>query len=123
MPGMMETILNLGLNDRTVLALSERSRNRRFAFDSYRRFLCAYGSVVLGLPRDSLEAYLDQAKKRLARAQDTAVPADVLEEICGHLQRYIREAAARPVPRDPEEQPSGPSTPTCPRRRAGTGSP
>ena len=104
MPGMMETILNLGLNDRTVLALSERSRNRRFAFDSYRRFLCAYGSVVLGLPRDSLEAYLDEAKKRLATAQDTEVPADVLEEICGHLQRYIREAAGRPVPRDPEEQ-------------------
>jgi pyruvate, orthophosphate dikinase len=104
MPGMMETVLNLGLNDRTVLALAGRSRNRRFAFDSYRRFLCAYGGVVLGLPRDSLEGHLDEAKKRLGTTQDTDVPAEVLEEICRRLQRSIREATGRPVPSDPEEQ-------------------
>jgi pyruvate,orthophosphate dikinase len=104
MPGMMETILNLGLNDRTVLGLAERSRNRRFAFDSYRRFLCAYGSIVLGLPRDALEGYLDQEKKRLGTTRDTDVPADILEEICGRLEAHIREATGHPVPGDPEEQ-------------------
>ena len=104
MPGMMETILNLGLNDRTVLGLAGRSRNRRFAFDSYRRFLCAYGGVVLGLPRHGLEGPLDEAKKRLGTTRDTDVPAEVLEEICRRLQRSIREATGRPIPSDPEEQ-------------------
>src|SRR2546425_2033600 len=75
MPGMMETILNLGLNDRAVLGLAERSRNRRFAFDSYRRFLCAHGSAGLGPPPDSLEGYLDEAQKRLGTAPDTPAPA------------------------------------------------
>ncbi len=104
MPGMMETVLNLGLNDRSVLGLADRSRNRRFAFDSYRRFLCAYGSVVLGLPRDSLEAHLDEAKKRLGATHDTQVPAGALEDICRRLQAHIGEASGRPVPQDPGQQ-------------------
>src|SRR5262249_31844229 len=57
MPGMMETVLNLGLNDRTVRGLAERAGNERFAYDAYRRFLCAYGSVVFGVPRDALEQF------------------------------------------------------------------
>ncbi|HKB07786.1 MAG TPA: PEP/pyruvate-binding domain-containing protein, partial [Candidatus Polarisedimenticolia bacterium] len=104
MPGMMETILNLGLNDRTVLGLAERSRNLRFAFDSYRRFLTSYASVVLGLPRDPLEAYMDEAKKKLGTRQDTDVPAATLQQICGRLQAHIRKAAGRPIPGDPEDQ-------------------
>ena len=104
MPGMMETVLNLGLNDRTVLGLAERGGDRRFAFDSYRRFLAAYGSVVLGLPRQALETYLDEAKKRLGVTQDTQVPADDLQEVCRFLQTRIREEAGRPVPQEPVEQ-------------------
>jgi pyruvate, orthophosphate dikinase len=104
MPGMMETILNLGLNDRTVLGLAERGGSRRFAFDSYRRFLCAYGTIVLGLPRHPLEAYLDEAKRRLGVVEDTEVPAETLEEICRLLQAHIREAAGGPVPQEPVEQ-------------------
>jgi pyruvate,orthophosphate dikinase len=104
MPGMMETILNLGLNDRTVLGLSDRGGGRRFAFDSYRRFLCAYGSVVLGLPRHPLEAFLDETKARLGLAEDTQVPSEALEEICRRLQSHIRESAGGPVPQDPVDQ-------------------
>jgi len=104
MPGMMETILNLGLNDRTVLGLADRGGNRRFAFDSYRRFLSAYGSVVLGLPRHPLEEHLEEAKRRLGVAKDTEVPAEALEEICRRLQAHIRETAGGPVPQEPVEQ-------------------
>jgi pyruvate, orthophosphate dikinase len=104
MPGMMETVLNLGLNDRTVLGLAERGGDRRFAFDSYRRFLAAYASVVLGLPRQPLESYLDETKRNLHVTQDTQVPADELQKVCSLLQAHIREAAGRPVPQDPVEQ-------------------
>ncbi len=104
MPGMMETILNLGLNDRSVLGLAARSGNRRFAFDAYRRFLCAYGSVVLGLPRPPLEQPLEEVKQRLRTKRDTDVPARDMEEICRRLHAEIRETAGRPVPQDPERQ-------------------
>jgi len=104
MPGMMETILNLGLNDRAVLGLAERTGNERFAYDAYRRFLGAYGSVVFGLPRDPLEQILRDAKTRLAVREDTEVPAGSLREICRRLQAHIQEAIGRPFPQDVGEQ-------------------
>ncbi|OLD62768.1 MAG: pyruvate, phosphate dikinase [Acidobacteria bacterium 13_1_40CM_2_68_5] len=104
MPGMMETILNLGLNDRAVGGLAERTRNERFAYDAYRRFLGAYGSVVFGLPRDPLEQVLRDVKSRLGIREDTEVPAESLREICRRLQSHIQEAIGRPFPQDVEEQ-------------------
>jgi pyruvate,orthophosphate dikinase len=107
MPGMMETVLNLGLNDRTVRALAERTGNARFAFDAYRRFLGAYGSVVFRLPRDPIEQFLRDAKARSGVTQDTEVPAEALEEICGRIQAHIKESIGRPFPQDAGEQLGG----------------
>ncbi|OLC53807.1 MAG: pyruvate, phosphate dikinase [Acidobacteria bacterium 13_1_40CM_4_69_4] len=104
MPGMMETILNLGLTDRAVRGLAARTRNERFAYDAYRRFLCAYGSVVFGLPRDPLDQFLRGAKSRLKVEEDSQVPAEALREICGRLQAHIQEAIGRPFPQNVEEQ-------------------
>jgi pyruvate, orthophosphate dikinase len=104
MPGMMETVLNLGLNDRTVVGLANRSANPRFAFDSYRRFLSAYGSVVLGLPRATLESHLQAVKTSAGTMQDTEVPVEGLQEVCRRLQIAVVDATGRPVPQDPEEQ-------------------
>ncbi len=104
MPGMMETVLNLGLNDRSVRGLAARSGNPRFAFDAYRRFLQAYGSVVVGLPREELEVIVGETKRGVGAAQDTEVPADALEDLCRRLLRFIREKTGRPFPQDPQEQ-------------------
>ncbi len=104
MPGMMETVLNLGLNDRTVLALAERTGNSRFAFDAFRRFLGAYGTVVFGLPRDPIERFLQEAKARSGVRLDTEVPAPMLQEVCRLIETHIRESSGRPFPQDVEEQ-------------------
>jgi pyruvate,orthophosphate dikinase len=104
MPGMMETILNLGINDLTVEGLARKSGNRRFAFDAYRRFLQMYGSVVFGLPRAELEAPLAEARRRLGAGGDQDLPAETLEELCGRLRDLVGARAGRPFPQDPEEQ-------------------
>jgi len=102
MPGMMETILNLGLNDRTVRGLADRTRNPRFAFDAYRRFLQMYAGVVLGLPREEMESRFRRVKETLGVRQDTEVPAAALEDLCRGLLAYIQERTGRPLPQDPE---------------------
>src|SRR5262249_20376134 len=104
MPGMMETILNLGLNDRTVEGLARATGNPRFAWDAYRRFLGMYASVVFGVPRDAIEALLRRTKTRLGVTLDTEVPADALRGLCASLRDLVREKAGRPFPQDPEEQ-------------------
>ncbi|MGH9751048.1 MAG: pyruvate, phosphate dikinase, partial [Candidatus Polarisedimenticolia bacterium] len=104
MPGMMETILNLGLNGRTVQGLARRTGNPRFAFDAYRRFLMMYANVVFGLPRGGMEAILRSAKERLGVREDHRVPADEMEALCRALQAHIRETAGRVVPEDAREQ-------------------
>ncbi|MBI1950513.1 MAG: pyruvate, phosphate dikinase [Acidobacteria bacterium] len=104
MPGMMETILDLGLNEKTVLALAERTGNGRFAFDAFRRFLGAYGSVVFGLPRDSIERFLQEARLRSGVRFDTELPAPALQEVCRRIETHISESTGRPFPQDVEEQ-------------------
>src|SRR5574341_283168 len=75
MPGMMDTVLNLGLNDQTVEGLARKSRNPRFAYDSYRRFIQMFADVVLGIPRAILEQELTRAKHRAGVRDDTALDA------------------------------------------------
>jgi pyruvate,orthophosphate dikinase len=104
MPGMMETILNLGLNETTVVALARRTGNARFAFDAYRRFLGAYGSVVFGLPRNPIEAFLLEAKAREGVRLDTELTAPALQEVCRRIETHIRESVGRPFPQDVDEQ-------------------
>src|SRR6202050_4278901 len=83
MPGMMETILNLGMNDRSVEGLAKKTKNPRFAWDAYRRFVQMYSSVVIGLPKEDLEAKLRALKDRLKIKDDTAVPAEGWRELVG----------------------------------------
>lgn len=104
MPGMMETILNLGLNDETVEGLAQLSGSRRFAYDSYRRLLQMYGDVVLGVPIHDFE-HLLAAKRLTAGVQsDANLTADALYALVGEYQALIRNAIGRPFPSDPREQ-------------------
>lgn len=104
MPGMMETILNLGLNDRTVEGIAERTGNPRFAYDAYRRFLGMYGSIVLDLPKSDFDHLLESVKARCGVRQDTDVPAEELRTLCDEMKSLVRKATGKPFPQDPEKQ-------------------
>jgi pyruvate, orthophosphate dikinase len=104
MPGMMETILNLGLNDRTVQGLAQQSSNARFAYDSYRRFLQMYGDVVLGVPAHDFE-HLLVAKRLMTGAQsDADLDEHTLRNLVEEYKSLIRSATGRDFPMDVQEQ-------------------
>ena len=104
MPGMMETILNLGLNDRTVVSLARASGNARFAYDSYRRFIQMYGDVVLGVPSHDFE-HLLKAKRITAGAEtDAELTEDVLRNLVEEYKALVRNRIGREFPSDPTEQ-------------------
>jgi pyruvate, orthophosphate dikinase len=104
MPGMMDTVLNLGLNDTTVAALAEKSGDRRFAYDSYRRFITMYADVVLGLGHDHFEEILDEHKDRNGYALDTDLDADDWEQLVGRFKQRVEEETGSPFPQDPHAQ-------------------
>jgi pyruvate,orthophosphate dikinase len=104
MPGMMETILNLGLNARSVEGLARSTRDERFAWDAYRRFVQMYSSVVIGLPKEELEEKLRAMKKRYGVKDDTAVPAGGWRELVTDYKHYFRAKTGKDFPEDPEEQ-------------------
>jgi pyruvate,orthophosphate dikinase len=104
MPGMMDTVLNLGLNDRTVQGLARQTRNERFAWDCYRRFVTIFGDVVLGIERRAFDALLDRAKERTGAQSDAEVPADALRELTGEMKSLVQQRAGRPFPQEPMEQ-------------------
>ena len=104
MPGMMDTILNLGLNDRTVQGIITRSKNPRFAFDAYRRFVQMFGNVVLGVPHETFEKKLTAKKERAGVKQDTDLDARALQELVQEYKHIIREATGKPFPEDPKDQ-------------------
>jgi pyruvate,orthophosphate dikinase len=104
MPGMMETILNLGLNDRAVQGLAHATKNERFAYDAYRRFVQMYSSVVIGLPKEDLEHRLRAMKQSLGVKDDTEVSADGWKKLVGEYKAYYKEKTGKPFPDDPQEQ-------------------
>ena len=104
MPGMMETILNLGLNDRTVQGLIAGSKNPRFAYDSYRRFVQMYGDVVYDLGKEPFEEVLEEYKKRRKVTRDIDLPADDLAELVREFKAIIQAKRNHPFPDDPQEQ-------------------
>ena len=110
MPGMMDTVLNLGLNDETVQGLARSSGDERFAYDSYRRFVAMYGDVVLGLKRESdldedpFEAILERKKEACGVSEDTDLPAAALREIVAESKAEIRAKLGIEFPDDPWEQ-------------------
>ncbi len=104
MPGMMDTVLNLGLNDETVEGLARLSGDRRFAFDSYRRFIQMYSNVVLDLDHHMFEEILDEHKDRLDVTIDTALTADDWVAVVGDYKAAVERDLGRPFPQDPHEQ-------------------
>lgn len=104
MPGMMDTVLNLGLNDKTVLGLAEKSGNRRFAFDSYRRFIQMYSNVVLGFDHHNFEVILDEKKHEFGASADTDLTVENLEEIVALFKSEIKKELGRDFPQDVNEQ-------------------
>jgi pyruvate, orthophosphate dikinase len=104
MPGMMETILNLGLNDKSVEGLAGATKNERFAYDAYRRFVQMYSTVVMGLSKEDLEHRLRGMKERLGVKLDTDVPANGWKELVGEYKAYFKEKSGKEFPDDPMEQ-------------------
>ncbi len=104
MPGMMDTVLNLGLNDATVEGLAKLSGDRRFAFDSYRRFIQMYSNVVLDLDHHMFEEILDEHKDRLDVTVDTALTASDWEAVVADYKAAVERELDKPFPQDPEAQ-------------------
>jgi len=104
MPGMMETILNLGLNQRSVEGLSKATGNARFAWDAYRRFVQMYSSVVIGLPKEDLEARLRGMKAKIGVKEDTQVSADGWRDLVSEYKAYFKQKTGKDFPEDPIEQ-------------------
>ncbi|HET6146378.1 MAG TPA: pyruvate, phosphate dikinase [Polyangia bacterium] len=113
MPGMMDTILNLGLNDATAAGLAAKSGNERFAYDSYRRFIAMYGDVVLGLKpekkedHDPFDEILDHKKKARGVKVDSDLPADALKELVAEFKQEVKSRLGMDFPEDPYEQLAG----------------
>ena len=104
MPGMMDTVLNLGLNDKTVLGLAKNSDNKRFAFDSYRRFIQMYSDVVLGVDHYNFETILDDKKQEFGASNDNDLSAEQLEEIVELFKIEVKKELGYEFPQDVQKQ-------------------
>jgi pyruvate,orthophosphate dikinase len=104
MPGMMDTILNLGLNDKSVEALVKRSNNPRFAADSYRRLIQMFGNVVLEIPKHAFDEVFDAKKKKKKAKLDTDLDAKALNEVIEEYKKVVKKHARQDFPQDPHEQ-------------------
>ena len=104
MPGMMDTILNLGLNDKSVEALAKKSNNPRFAYDSYRRLVQMFGDVVLDIPKNEFEHIFDEAKKKHGAKQDTELTAVALKEVIASYKKLVLRHTGAEFPQDPDRQ-------------------
>jgi pyruvate,orthophosphate dikinase len=104
MPGMMDTILNLGLNDQTVEGLKARTSNGRFAYDSYRRFIQMFGNVVLEIPKDAFEHTFEDVKKARGAKIDTDLDEDALRDVVAKYKAVVKAKAGKAFPQDPLEQ-------------------
>ncbi len=104
MPGMMDTILNLGLNDETVKGMAELTGNSRFAYDAYRRFIQMFGNVVLGIDKDKFEHVLDLVKDKAGAKLDTDLTADNLLDVIDGYKKLVKKETGKDFPTDPMSQ-------------------
>ncbi|ABK44695.1 pyruvate phosphate dikinase [Magnetococcus marinus MC-1] len=104
MPGMMDTVLNLGLNDHTVQGLIKRTGDARFAYDSYRRFVQMYADVVLGVDHHHFEAMLNALKQQTGKVQDTDITADEWKSLVAQYKNKVLEVTQKPFPEEPQDQ-------------------
>ena len=104
MPGMMDTILNLGLNDKTVEVLAKETNNERFAYDSYRRFVLMFTNIAKGHPRTDMDKMLEDLKEKKGYKLDTQVTADELKELVKEYKKYYKKVFGEEFPSDPKDQ-------------------
>ena len=104
MPGMLDTVLNLGLNDESVQGLARATDNERFAWDSYRRFVQMFGNVSRGIPGDKFESAIQRAKDDRGVSQDTELDVDALRELTDAFEAIYREQAGEGFPQEPQDQ-------------------
>jgi pyruvate,orthophosphate dikinase len=104
MPGMMDTVLNLGLNDESVEGLAKQTSDERFAYDSYRRFIHMYGRIVQGIEGEEFDSLFDAAKKLANTNNDADVPPELLRYLCESFKAIVRQHTGKPFPQDPADQ-------------------
>ncbi len=104
MPGMMDTVLNLGLNDQSVEGLAKQTDDERFAFDSYRRFVAMYGRIVLDVPGEEFDSLLEAAKELAGTTSDAGIPTELLRYLVDAYQQIVEHHTGTPFPQDPDEQ-------------------
>ena len=104
MPGMMDTVLNLGLNDSSVQGLIKKTGNERFAWDSYRRFINMFGNVVMDVPHKHFEEVIEKAKATKGVEVDTELDAEDLKNVCEGYKEVVQKHAGEMFPEDPREQ-------------------
>ncbi|MCH7902524.1 pyruvate, phosphate dikinase [archaeon] len=104
MPGMMDTVLNFGMNDKSVEAFAHQTRNPRVAYDSYRRFINMFGDVVMGVPHSKFEAILDSVKKSVHASQDTDLTTDDLKVVVERYKKLVKKEKKKSFPNDPYKQ-------------------
>jgi pyruvate, orthophosphate dikinase len=104
MPGMMDTVLNLGLNDESVEGLAKQTDDERFAFDSYRRFVAMYGRIVLGVPGDEFDTLLEAAKELAGTTSDAGIPLELLRYLVDSHKATVEGNTGAPFPQDPDAQ-------------------
>ena len=104
MPGMMDTILNLGLNDKSVEGLAAKTNNPRFAWDAYRRFIQMYGDVAMGVDHDKFEAILSKVKKEEGAKEDQELSAEALKKVVTQYKEMYKKEKGKPFPQNPKEQ-------------------
>ena len=104
MPGMMDTILNLGLNDKSVLGLAEKTNNPRFAWDAYRRFIQMFGDVAMGVPHEKFEEAISEVKAAKGITQDTEMDTSDLQTLVGKYKAIYKAAVGEDFPQDPKKQ-------------------
>src|SRR5262249_53751529 len=104
MPGMMDTVLNLGLNDKSVEGLAKQTNNERFALDSYRRFIQMFGRIVLGIDGEHFDAPIEAEKKKAGVQSDAALTVDALSGLVQQYKAIIEKETGKAFPQDPAEQ-------------------
>jgi pyruvate,orthophosphate dikinase len=104
MPGMMDTVLNLGLNDKSVKGVAKATSDERFAYDSYRRFISMYGRIVLGIEAEKFDHPLEAAREAAGVKSDAEIPAAALKALCEDYKKVVKAETGKPFPQDPTKQ-------------------
>src|SRR4051812_18297112 len=107
MPGMMDTVLNLGLNDESVLGLAKQTDDERFAYDSYRRFISMYGRIVQGVPAEAFDEPFEKAKEKAGAKDDSQIPADALHDLVDEYKGVVKKHTKKEFPQNPIDQLKG----------------